>query len=55
MNSLKIEEADEIKLEPRTHSYFNIDGEIWPNDQVTVTNLPGYLKLLGKVFPKDDN
>mmetsp|Transcript_28588 Transcript_28588/g.25302 ORF Transcript_28588/g.25302 Transcript_28588/m.25302 type:complete len:105 (+) Transcript_28588:943-1257(+) len=43
-------EATEIKLSPQVDSYFNIDGEIFPNDEVQVKLLPSYLNLIGKVY-----
>jgi len=34
MWSIQTKEATSVKIEPMTHSYFNIDGEIYQNDHV---------------------
>lgn len=51
MKCIETKEATEVKIEPCTKSYFNIDGEIYNNDHVTVKHLPGYLRLLGTILP----
>lgn len=43
-------EVTEVKINPQMNSCFNIDGEIYPNDEVYVRLLPSYLNLIGKVF-----
>ena len=42
-------EVTEVKLTPMMDSYYNIDGEIYPNDEVQVKLLPSYLTLIGRV------
>ncbi|CAI2359746.1 unnamed protein product [Moneuplotes crassus] len=45
-------EVSELKLSPIVNSYFNIDGEIYPNDEAHVKLLPSYLNLIGKLHEK---
>ena len=42
---------------PESHSYFNIDGEIFKNDQAYLKILPGFINMMGKITPlsKDES
>jgi len=42
-------EVTEVKLTPVVKSYFNVDGEIYKNDEVYIKLLPGYLNLIGRI------
>ena len=43
-------EVTEVKIKPIVESCFNIDGEIYPQDEVHVVLMPSQLNLIGKVF-----
>ncbi|CAI2359965.1 unnamed protein product [Moneuplotes crassus] len=45
-------EVSELKLTPIVNSYFNIDGEIYSNDEAHVKLLPSYLNLIGSLHEK---
>lgn len=45
-------EVSELKLSPIVKSYFNLDGEIYPNDEAHIKLLPSYLNLIGKLHDK---
>ena len=49
MREFHVREATEVEIEPVTNSFFNIDGEIYPSDEVYVKLLPSYLRLIGNV------
>lgn len=51
LKTISTKEATQVKIEPKTQSYFNIDGEIYENDHVTVEHLTGFLNLFGEVYP----
>ena len=47
-------ELTEIKISPEVTSYFIIDGEIYPNEELRVKLLPSYLNLMGTLYSKTE-
>lgn len=47
LDYVKIQEATEVKIEPCSQSFFNIDGEIFRNDHITLEHKPALLRLFG--------
>lgn len=41
--------ACEAIISPSSKSYFNVDGEIYDDDEAHVVTLPGFLNLMGRV------
>ena len=50
MKNVNVREAKEVKIEPCSRSFFNIDGEIYRNDHLTVRHLKGIVTLFGQTF-----
>lgn len=46
MDYFMAREATEIKLNPVSASFFNIDGEVFPNDELYIKLLPGFINLV---------
>jgi len=42
-------EVSEVQISPDTKSWFNIDGEIYENDQANVKLLPSFLTMIGGI------
>jgi len=54
MEKFYVCEASEVRLSPNSHSFFNIDGEIYPNDELYIKLLPGLINMLGSVEELSD-
>lgn len=54
LKSFEAKHAMEAIICPTTRSYFNIDGEIYDDDEAHVKTLPGFLNLMGKTHPLSD-
>ena len=48
-------DVKKIKMAPKSTSSYNVDGEVYENDCVTLTLKPGFLNMLGKVYEYEDN
>ena len=55
LNSFMAKRASECIIKPETHSYFNIDGEIYDNDEAHIAIKPKFLTLIGKLFDKTND
>lgn len=55
MDEFSVDEASEVRLKPLTNTFINIDGEIYPNDEVHVKLLRGGLNLIGKTADVDES
>ncbi|CAI2367115.1 unnamed protein product [Moneuplotes crassus] len=51
--AVQTKKAMECIIKPSSDSYFNIDGEIYPNDEAHVKILPKFLNLMGKLHERD--
>lgn len=49
MEKFDAKHAKEAIICPSTDSHYNIDGEIYDNDEAYVKSLPGFLNMMGKV------
>ncbi|CAI2364875.1 unnamed protein product [Moneuplotes crassus] len=45
-------EVSEVQISPGTRSWFNIDGEIYENDEANIKLLPSFLTMIGNVYDK---
>lgn len=58
LKSFSAQKATEAIICPTTQSYFNIDGEIFEDDEAHVVSLPGFLNLMGQTHsltPAEDS
>lgn len=53
LKKFKAAYATEVVIEPSSHTYYNIDGEIYENDTAYVKLLPGFLNLMGTTVKVD--
>lgn len=51
--AVQTKKAMEWIIKPSSDCYFNIDGEIYPNDEAHVKILPKFLNLMGKLHERD--
>lgn len=51
LNQVRADYATEVIIQPVSNSYFNIDGEIFNNDEAFIKLLPGHMNFLGHPLP----
>ncbi len=49
LKSVDTKKISECIIKPMSDSYFNIDGEIFPNDEAHVKIMPKFIRLMGKL------